>query len=192
MRAPGESKSDLWQLVEFSKRFKAEEVWTEELLAGMPEYKGKTLYEILFANGQVDKFPKQQVTDGDGNQYTNHEMEDFGFYLQKGLFEEYRRFQFEGPKVGHELADFDTYHKTRGLRWPVIDGKETLWRYRELLPVCHPRHVLCLGEGWTPLVHATRLGKAVGFEKLYIKDEGLNPTGSFKARGLGVAISRAS
>ena len=55
---------------------------------------------------------------------------DFGFYAQKGLFEEYRRFQLEGPKKGHEQADFDTYHKVRGLRWPVVNGKETLWRYR--------------------------------------------------------------
>jgi len=53
------------------------------------------------------------------------------------------------------------------------------------------RFVLCLGEGWTPLVHARRLGQAVGFGGLYIKDEGLNPTASFKARGLGVAMSRA-
>ncbi len=42
---------------------------------------------------------------------------------QKGLFEEYRRFQTEGPKPGHDQAPFDTYHKVRGLRWPVIDGK---------------------------------------------------------------------
>jgi threonine synthase len=48
-----------------------------------------------------------------------------------------------------------------------------------------------LGEGYTPLVHAARLGEVVGFERLFIKDEGLNPTGSFKARGLAVAISRA-
>ncbi|HEY9049993.1 MAG TPA: nitrate reductase catalytic subunit NapA, partial [Gammaproteobacteria bacterium] len=129
--APGEAKSDLWQLVEFSKRFKVEEVWPEDLLAKKPEYKGKTLYDILYKNGQVNKFAKQVVTDDRGNKYTNHEMEHFGFYLQKGLFEEYRRFQFEGPKKGHELADYDTYHKTRGLRWPVINGKETLWRYRE-------------------------------------------------------------
>jgi nitrate reductase NapA len=129
--APGEAKSDLWQVVEFSKRFKVEEAWPEDLVDKNPEYRGKTLYEVLFANGQVDKFPKQAVTDEAGNSYTNHEMEDFGFYVQKGLFEEYRRFQHEGPKKGHELAPYDTYHKTRGLRWPVIDGKETLWRYRE-------------------------------------------------------------
>jgi threonine synthase len=73
-----------------------------------------------------------------------------------------------------------------------IAGREpNLWRYRELLPVQDPRYALCLGEGYTPLIHATRLGQAVGFEGLYIKDEGLNPTGSFKARGLGVAVSRA-
>ena len=131
VEAPGESKSDLWQVVEFSKRFKVEDAWPEEVIANKPELRGKTLYEVLYANGQVDQFSKQQVSDSRGNQYANSEMDDFGFYLQKGLFEEYRRFQFEGPKVGHELAPFDTYHQTRGLRWPVIDGKETLWRYRE-------------------------------------------------------------
>ena len=131
VKAPGESKSDVWQMVEFSKYFKVEDAWPEELLAKMPEYRGKTLYDVLYANGQVDQFPKQDVTDNRGNVYENDEMQDFGYYLQKGLFEEYRRFQFEGPKVGHELADYDTYHNVRGLRWPVIDGKETLWRYRE-------------------------------------------------------------
>jgi nitrate reductase NapA len=129
--APGEAKSDMWQVVEFSKRFKVEDVWPEDLIAKMPEYKGKTLFDVLYANGQVDQFPKETVTDSAGNKYNNHEMEDFGFYIQKGLFEEYRRFQLEGPKKGHELAPFDVYHNTRGLRWPVIDGKETLWRYRE-------------------------------------------------------------
>jgi nitrate reductase NapA len=129
--APGDAKSDLWQMVEFSKRFKAEEVWPEDLLAKMPEYRGKTLYEILYENGQVNQYPAQQVTDSDNNVYTNHEMDDFGFYIQKGLFEEYRRFGTEGPKKGHDLGEFDQYHKVRGMRWPVVNGKETLWRYRE-------------------------------------------------------------
>jgi len=66
-----------------------------------------------------------------------------------------------------------------------------LWRYHELLPVRDPRFRLCLGEGFTPLFHAARLGEAVGFGGLYLKDEGLNPTTSFKARGLGMAVSRA-
>ena len=131
VKAPGESKSDLWQLVEFSKRFKVEEVWPEELIAKKPEYRGKTLYDVLYKNGQVDKYPKQTVTDDAGNSYGNDEMEDFGFYIQKGLYEEYRIFGLKGPKKGHDLGSFDDYHKSRGMRWPVVDGKETLWRYRE-------------------------------------------------------------
>ncbi len=131
--APGEAKSDLWQIMEFSKRFKTEEVWPEELLAKAPEYRGKTLYEVLFENGQVNQFPYQPgtVKDERGNVYDNHESAHFGYYVQKGLFEEYRRFQHEGVKKGHEQAPFEMYHKARGLRWPVINGKETLWRYRE-------------------------------------------------------------
>ncbi len=71
------------------------------------------------------------------------------------------------------------------------EREPTMWRYRELLPLGDDHHKLTLGEGWTPLVHATRLGAEVGSARLYIKDEGLNPTGSFKARGLSMAISRA-
>ncbi len=127
--APGESKSDMWQVMEFSKRFPVEEVWPEELLAQKPEYRGKTLYDILFANGVVDKFPFEgKVVDDRGNEYGNHESEDFGYYVQKGMFEEYAAF---GRGHAHDLADFDTYHQVRGLRWPVVDGKETLWRFRE-------------------------------------------------------------
>jgi len=129
--APGQAKSDLWQLAEFSKRFTTDDAWSDELLAQNPEYKGKSLYDVLYANGQVNKFHKQTISDDRGNTYKNSEMDDFGYYIQKGLFEEYRRFQLEGPKKGHELAKFETYHKTRGLRWPVVNGKETLWRYRE-------------------------------------------------------------
>ena len=131
VHAPGDAKSDLWQLVEFSKRFKVEEVWPEALIAKKPELRGKTLFDILYRNGQVDKYPKQDVTDSKGQHYHNDEMEHFGFYIQKGLFEEYRIFGREGPKKGHDLGEFDLYHQTRGLRWPVVDGKETLWRYRE-------------------------------------------------------------
>ncbi len=121
---PGEARSDVWQVVEFSKRFKVEEVWSDELIAKMPEYKGKTLYEVLYANGQVDKYPLSDLQEGHENQESKH----FGFYLQKGLFEEYAAF---GRGHKHDLADFDTYHKARGLRWPVVGGKETLWRFRE-------------------------------------------------------------
>jgi nitrate reductase (cytochrome) len=119
---PEGSKSDLWQLVEFSKRFTTDEVWPAELLDANPDYKGKTLYEVLYANGQVDAYSNDELNKG----YNNDEAEDFGFYIQKGLFEEYARF---GRDHGHDLADFDTYHEVRGLRWPVVDGKETRWRY---------------------------------------------------------------
>jgi nitrate reductase NapA len=122
--APGEARSDLWQLMEFSKRFKVEEVWPAELLAKKPEYRGKTLFEVLFRNGQIDQFPVSQVEAG----YDNAEAKAFGFYVQKGLFEEYAQF---GRGHGHDLAPFDTYHQVRGLRWPVVNGKETLWRYKE-------------------------------------------------------------
>lgn len=76
---------------------------------------------------------------------------------------------------------------------PVEFGcrEPTMWRYREVLPVRTLHHKLTLGEGWTPLVHATRLGNELDFDWVYIKDESLNPTGSFKARGLGMAIARA-
>ncbi len=122
--APGEAKSDVWQLMEFAKRFTTEEVWPEELLALKPELRGKTLYEVLFENGVVNKYPVSETAEGFGN----HESEHFGYYVQKGLFEEYANF---GRGHGHDLADFDTYHHARGLRWPVVDGEETLYRFRE-------------------------------------------------------------
>jgi nitrate reductase NapA len=124
VKAPGEAKSDLWQLVEFSKYFTTDEVWPKELLDKNPTYKGKTLYDILFANGQVDKFPLSELQQGHDNDESHH----FGYYLQKGLFEEYASF---GRGHGHDLAPFEMYHKARGLRWPVVDEKETLWRFRE-------------------------------------------------------------
>jgi nitrate reductase NapA len=124
VKAPGEARSDVWQIVEFSKRFKVEEVWPAELIAKKPQYKGKTLYDVLFANGVVNKYPLSQLQAG----FENDEAKHFGFYLQKGLFEEYAQF---GRGHKHDLAPFETYHKSRGLRWPVVDGKETLWRFRE-------------------------------------------------------------
>ncbi|MDE5307168.1 hypothetical protein PY546_12035 [Providencia stuartii] len=79
MKAPGEAKSDLWQMVQFARRFKTEEVWPEELLAQKPEYRGKTLYDVLFANQAVTKFPITELAE---NQL-NDESRELGFYLQK-------------------------------------------------------------------------------------------------------------
>ncbi|MDQ2076724.1 nitrate reductase catalytic subunit NapA [Marinimicrobium sp. ABcell2] len=121
---PGNARSDLWQLVEFSKRINTDDVWPQELLDKAPDYKGKSLYEILFANGQVDAFPNEERNPD----YANMEADHFGYYIQKGLFEEYARF---GRGKAHDLAPFETYHEVRGLRWPVVNGQETLWRYRE-------------------------------------------------------------
>ncbi|WP_310448690.1 nitrate reductase catalytic subunit NapA [Sulfuritalea sp.] len=131
VKAPGDSKSDLWQYMEFSKRFKVEEVWPAEIIAKQPDLKGKTLYDVLYANGQVNKFAKTETATVNAHAwagYTNDESDTFGYYVQKGLFEEYASF---GRGHAHDLASFDTYHKARGLRWPVVDGKETLWRFRE-------------------------------------------------------------
>ncbi len=122
--APGESRSDLWQVMEFSKRFTTDEVWPAGLLDANPEYRGKTLFDVLFRNGQVDRYPlSERNTD-----YQNQEADHFGFYVQKGLFEEYAQF---GRGHAHDLAPFEAYHASTGLRWPVVDGKETLWRYKE-------------------------------------------------------------
>src|SRR5690606_4036092 len=112
VQAPGESRSDLWQLVEFSKRFTTNEVWPQDILDANPAYQNKTLYDVLFANGEVNRFPVSDIASG----FSNQESEAFGFYLQKGLFEEYARF---GRGHGHDLAAFDVYHQVRGLRWPV-------------------------------------------------------------------------
>jgi threonine synthase len=66
-----------------------------------------------------------------------------------------------------------------------------LWRYREVLPPQDEASIVSLGEGFTPLIHAGRLGQQLGLPSLYLKDEGANPTGSFKARGQAVAITMA-
>ncbi|MCL1139987.1 nitrate reductase catalytic subunit NapA [Shewanella pneumatophori] len=121
VKAPEGAKSDLWQLMEFSKRFKVSEVWPAELIAKQPELADKTLFDVLYANGVVNKFPASECK----GEY-NDESEAFGFYVQKGLFEEYAQF---GRGHAHDLANFDAYHETRGLRWPVVDGKETLRRF---------------------------------------------------------------
>ncbi|WP_413110810.1 nitrate reductase catalytic subunit NapA [Thaumasiovibrio sp. DFM-14] len=124
VKAPGEAKSDLWQIMEFSKRFTVDEVWPEELLNSKPELKGKTLFDVLYANGKVDQYSLDELP----AERLNDESRDFGFYVQKGLFEEYAWF---GRDHAHDLGPFDLYHEARGLRWPVVDGKETLWRYAE-------------------------------------------------------------
>jgi len=90
------------------------------------------------------------------------------------------------------LARYDLLSAKEKLSKDELKNREpNLWRYKELLPVRDKKFILSLGEGFSPLFKATRLGKELDFSNIYIKDEGLNPTTSFKARGLSVAISRA-
>ncbi len=124
VNAPGDAKSDLWQLMQFAKRFKVEDVWPADLIAKQPSVKGKTLYDALYVNGNVDKFKSADLYKG----FDNVEAKLAGFYIQKGLFEEYAQF---GRGHAHDLAPFDMYHEVGSLRWPVVNGKETRWRYRE-------------------------------------------------------------
>ncbi len=98
--APGESKSDLWQLIEFAKRM------------GL---------------GKLFEFPASDYPIPPGHRAPDA-SKAAGFYMEKALWEEYRQF---GIGHGHDLAPFEQYHETRGLRWPVVNGKETLIRYRE-------------------------------------------------------------
>jgi nitrate reductase NapA len=145
VKAPGDAKGDLWQILEFSKRFKLAEVWNEQSLPGLADEgfeAGKlpdvlaearqmgydpeqTLYEVLFARPEHKRVSwPDPIADG----HPNDIAEDFGYFVHKALWNEYRQF---GLGEGHDLADFDTYHRVRGLRWPVVDGRETQWRYRE-------------------------------------------------------------
>ena len=91
------------------------------------------------------------------------------------------------------LARYDLKRAAETLNPSTLANRaSTMWRYEEVLPVADPAYRISLGEGFTPVIHATRLGKKLGLSQLYVKDEGLNPTGSFKARGLCMAVSRAS
>ncbi len=142
----GKAMSDTWQIVEFSKRFKISDVWKDwkindkttlpSVLARAKEmgYKEKdTLYDVLFANKDAKEY---KWPDPIGAGFLNSEaagdrrnvegFKGYGFFIQKYLWEEYRKF---GMGHAHDLADFDAYHKVRGLKWPVVNGKETLWRF---------------------------------------------------------------
>ncbi|WP_375722796.1 nitrate reductase catalytic subunit NapA [Arcobacter sp. KX21116] len=152
----GDAMSDTWQWVELSKRFTVKDLWGEQSLLStggkkkLPDViseakkmgytENTTMYDILFANDKAKSYKadledpiqagfdnsevfgdKRNVVGSDGKVF-----DGYGFFIQKYLFEEYASF---GRGHGHDLADFDTYHKVRGLKWPVVDGKETQWRF---------------------------------------------------------------
>lgn len=90
------------------------------------------------------------------------------------------------------MVSYDLDRASATLTRESLTGREpSLWRYREVLPVEQAENRLSLGEGMTPLIKADRLGSGLGMAELYIKDESLNPTASFKARGMAVAVSMA-
>ena len=73
----------------------------------------------------------------------------------------------------------------------LVNRADTMWRYAELLPVEDPGNIVTLGEGGTPLIKTANLAQRLGMSNLYVKEEGLNPTGTFKARGISAAVSKA-
>ena len=90
------------------------------------------------------------------------------------------------------FARYDLPRLRRDLDRAVFASRpDNMWRFSELLPVLQPEHVLTLGEGGTPLLKAGNLAKKLGLSSLFIKEEGLNPTGTFKARGIAAAVSKA-
>lgn len=90
------------------------------------------------------------------------------------------------------LVRYDLKRIAKFLTRPSLYARRPdLWRYREVLPVRREDNIVSLREGWTPLLHARTLGESIGMGELYVKDESLNPTQSFKARGMSVAVSMA-
>jgi nitrate reductase NapA len=146
---PGEARSDLWQMLEFSKRFTLADVWGRQPVPGLkaagfddgelPDVlaeaermgyrRDQTLYEVLFATPENRGFKwPDPVAKGHDNHTVVHAGVDW--FPEKALFEDYARF---GRGHGHDLAPFDAYFAddVRGLRWPVVNGKETPWRFNE-------------------------------------------------------------
>ncbi|WP_200763967.1 nitrate reductase catalytic subunit NapA [Nitrosophilus alvini] len=151
----GEAMSDTWQWVELSKRFTVKDLWGAYPPSGprkkplpsvieeakkMGYSEDTTMFEILFANDRakkykidLTKFPQKGFDNseclGDARNVKGSDgkvFKGYGFMIHEYLWEEYRLF---GLGHAHDLADFATYHRVRGLRWPVVDGKETQWRF---------------------------------------------------------------
>jgi nitrate reductase NapA len=186
----GDAMSDTWQWVEFAKRFTVKDLWGEYTLRNkkklpnviadakkMGYSENTTMYEILFANEKAKSYkidledPIQAGFDnseclGDSRNVLGSDgkvFEGYGYFLHKYLFEEYASF---GRGHGHDLADFDTYHKVRGLKWPVVDGKETQWRFNAKYD---PYAAKAAGEGeefafYGPLAKALSQGDLVGIK----------------------------
>ena len=119
--APGEAKSDLWQLVEFSKRFTVEEVWPPELVT--PEYRRQDPLRRALRQRPGRRLPARPTSTR--NTTTPSPTPSASTSRRASS----RNTPSFGRGHGHDLAPFDPYHQVRGLRWPVVDGKETRWRF---------------------------------------------------------------
>jgi threonine synthase len=92
------------------------------------------------------------------------------------------------PLLVHYRLDEAKRHWSKDV---IAARRKDMWRYHELLPVQDQANIVTLGEGFTPLLHTDKLGAQIGLERLLVKDEGLNPTGTFKSRGASAGVSRA-
>ena len=110
-----------------------------------------------------------------GKSYPHEQLIGISPCCEKVLFARYNL-----DKLGREV-DRDS----------LVSRPDTMWRYAELLPVNDPADIVSLGEGGTPLIKSVNLANNLGMRNLYIKEEGLNPTGTFKARGISAAVSKA-
>lgn len=96
-------------------------------------------------------------------------------------------------RAGYPLLvryDLEKARNSWSREW-IQHGPSSMWRYAPVLPVSKPSSIVSLGEGMTPLIRLKRIGLQLGLKQLYLKDDGVNPTGTFKARGLSCAISMA-
>lgn len=84
--------------------------------------------------------------------------------------------------------DLERARQSWSREW-IASGPSNMWRYAPVLPVANPASIVTLGEGMTPMIRTPRLGEKLGARDLWVKDDGINPTGSFKARGMAAAIS---
>jgi len=146
---PGEATSDLWQLLEFAKRFRLRDVWGAQKVPGLkaegfadgklPDVlaaaralgytEESTLYDVLFATPANRAFTWPDPV-ASGKRNSTVDAGGLDWFPEKALFEEYAAF---GRGAAHDLAPFDLYYRddVRGLRWPVVDGRETRWRFNE-------------------------------------------------------------
>jgi len=90
------------------------------------------------------------------------------------------------------LARYDLKAASAWKKESLAGREPNMWRYRELMPLFDGEQPITLGEGWTPLLRARRIGRELGLDRLFVKDESLNPTNSFKARGLSAAVTKAA